>query len=94
MSRDGTLHKFLYKEQDGQDSYKDLRKEKALVFTAWGESDSDEEVDDKRRTVLVASLDTEVRPSPKNSTYKQIAIEQNEIIIILQGQVDAQENDI
>ena len=32
--------------------------------------------------------------SPKHSPYKQITIEQNEIILILQGQVDAQENEI
>ena len=37
--------------------------QKAYVSTAWGESDSDEEANDKRRIALVTSLDIEVRPS-------------------------------
>ena len=63
------------KSKMDQGSNKDPRKEKAMVSAAWGESNSDEEADNKRRTVLVASLDTEVHPSPKNSAYKQIIIE-------------------
>ena len=73
------------KSKVDQGYYKDPRKEKALVTTAWGESDSNEEADDKRRIALVTSIDTEVRPSTKSSPYKQIVIEQNEIILILQG---------
>ena len=60
----------------------------------WGESESDEEDYDKRGMAFVTSLDTQVKLSPKPSPYKQIAIEQNEIILILQGHVDAQENEI
>ena len=82
------------KSKVDQGNYKDPRKEKASVSAAWGESDSGEEADDKRRIALVTSLDTEVRPSVKSSPYKQIAIEQNEIILILKWQVDAQENEI
>ena len=50
------------KSKVDQGNYKDSRKENALVTTAWGESDSDKEIDDKRRIALVTSLDTEVRP--------------------------------
>ena len=46
-----------------------------MVSAAWGESESDEEDDDKRGSALVTSLDTKVRPSAKNSPYKQITIE-------------------
>ena len=77
-----------------QGNYKDPRKEKALVTMGWRESESDEEDYDKRGMASVTSLDTQVKLSPKSSPYKQIAIEQNEIILILQGQVDAQENEI
>ena len=73
------------KSKVDQGNYKDPRKEKACVSAVWGESDSDGEADDKRRIALVTSLDTEVRPSTKSSPYKQITIEQNEIILILQG---------
>ena len=62
------------KSKMDQGSYKDPRKEKAMVSAAWGESESDEEADDRRSIALVTSLDTQLRPSPKNSPYKQIAI--------------------
>ena len=66
-----------------QGSCKDSRKENDLVFVVWGEFDSDEEADDKRRIAFITSIDTKVRPSVKNSPYKQIIIKQNEIILIL-----------
>ena len=65
-----------------------------MVSVAWGESESVEEADDKRGSTLVMPLDTKVRPSAKNFPYKQIAIEQNDTILILQEQVDVQENEI
>ena len=94
LSRDETLHKSCTKSKMDSGSYKDPRKEKALVSAAQGESESNEEADDRRSTALVTSLDNQVSPSPKHSPYKQVAIEQNEIILILQGQIDAQENEI
>ena len=71
------------KSKVDQGNYKDSRKDMACVSAAWGESDFEEKADDKRRIALVKSLDNEVRPSAKSSPYKQIAIEQNEIILIL-----------
>ena len=54
------------------------------MSTGWGEYESDEEDYDKRGMAFVTSLDTQVRLSPEPSPYKQITIEQNEIIMILQ----------
>ena len=71
------------KSKMDQGSNKDSRKEKAMESAVWGESDSDEKPDDKRRIALITSLDTEIRPFAKNSPYKKITIEQNEIILIL-----------
>ena len=42
----------------------------------------------------MTSLNTQVSLSPKLSPYKHFAIEQNEIIMLLQEQVDGQENEI
>ena len=77
-----------------QGNYKDPRNDNALVSMGWGESEFDEENYDKRGMAFVTSLDTQVSLSPKPSPYKQVAIEQNEIILLLQEQVDAQENEI
>ena len=53
------------KSKMDQDSYKDQRKQRALVSAAWRESESDEKADNRRSTTLVTSLDTQVRPYPK-----------------------------
>ena len=53
------------------------------MSVVWRESDLEEEADGKGRIALVMSLDTQVSPSPKHSAYKQLAIEQIEIITIL-----------
>ena len=63
------------KSKVDQGNYKDPRKEKACVSAAWGESESEEETDDKRGMTFVTSLDTQISLSQKPSPYKQIAIE-------------------
>ena len=55
------------KSKMDQGSHKDQRKQEALVSTAWGKSESDEEDDDKRGSALVTSLDTQICLSLKNS---------------------------
>ena len=67
--------------------YKEQKKDKAMV-AAWGESDSDSDVKEKRRACLVAD-DDEVSLSPK-----VLARQQLEIIINMQFKIDALENDV